>query len=140
MIDTTRHRLQRRHCVPTNLNIHVRRTRHQHAQEDFVLREEFGVVDRGVLRFMVPRRATCGARLRGVNTIPEDELFLVDGVGGGVGALVGVDVVGEEVAPAVVRHVVDVGLGAFGDAGGADGADVVGFAVVVPGDDLGGVC
>ena len=62
-----------------------------------------------------------------------------DFLGGGVGGLavsVGGDVLGEEVAPVVVGGVVDVMVGVCGDAGRADGADVVGFAVVVPGDDL----
>ena len=139
MIDAARRRPQRRGWAPTNLDADVRRAADEHGQEDFILGDERGVVDGvvGVDGGVVARRAARGAGARGVQPVPEDEFLGVDGEGGGVAAFVGVDVVGEDVAPVVVRHVVDVALGAGGDAG-PDGADVVRFAVVVPGDDLWG--
>ncbi len=54
----------------------------------------------------------------------------------GLAGLVGLDVVGEEIAPVVVGHVGHVTLGAVGDPLFLDGADVVGFAVVIPGKNL----
>ena len=50
--------------------------------------------------------------------------------------LVGLDVVREEIAPVIVGHVVHVGLRTGGDAVFFDGADVVGFSVVIPGKNL----
>lgn len=137
MIDATGRRPQRRRRAGPDLNADIRGTADEDGEEDFILRDERGVVDGlvGVNGGAVPRRAAGGAGVGGVEAVPEDELLGFDGGGGRVAALVGVDVVGEDVAPVVVRHVVDVALGAVRDAG-PDGADVVRFAVIVPGDDL----
>ena len=78
--------------------------------------------------------AAVGAGRGRVRAVVVDNL-LSRGVGG-FAVFVGGDVLGEKVAPVVVRVVVDVAIGVGGDARGADGADVVGFTVVVPGDDL----
>lgn len=60
------------------------------------------------------------------------------GAGGGGAGLVGGDVLREEIAPVVVGVVLDVAVCVCRDAWRSDRADVVGFAVVVPGEDLGG--
>lgn len=110
-------------------------------------RIEEGVYEDFLLRDLCRRNGDSGARNtavgapvgasgRGVRAVVVDK-FLNGRVGGGAG-FIGGDVLREEVAPVVVRVVVDIAVGVGGDAGGADGADVVGFAVVVPGDDLGG--
>lgn len=142
MVNPTRRRPQRLHGGPPDLHTHIRRAGHEDGQEDLVLRDEGGVVDgvAGVDGGTVAGGAAGGARVSRVQPVPEGELLGVrgDGGDGGVAALVGVDVVREDVAPVVVRHVVDVALGAGGDAR-PDGADVVRFAVVIPGDDLRGL-
>ena len=61
------------------------------------------------------------------------EFFFLDA---GLARFVGFDVVGEEIAPVIVGHVVDVGLRTGGYAVFFDGADVVGFSVVIPGKNL----
>ena len=77
-----------------------------------------------------------GARRCGVGAVVIDD-FLGRGVRRAAVLVCG-DVLGKEVAPVVVGVLVDVAVGVGGDAGGTDGADVVGFAVVVPGDNLRG--
>ena len=77
--------------------------------------------------------AVAGTGTGGGETVPEVKLLLLDAR---LAGLVGLDVVGEEIAPVVVGHVVYVGLGTGGDAVFFDGADVVGFAVVIPGKNL----
>lgn len=141
MIDAGSRRPQGRGGATADLDAHVRRAADEHGQENFVLRDDRGVVDGfvGVDGGAVPRGAAGGAGTGRVESVPEDELLVLglDGGRGGVAALVGVDVVREDVAPVVVRHVGDVALRFRGDAG-PDGPDVVRFAVVVPGDDLEG--
>ncbi len=80
--------------------------------------------------------AAVGTRGHGVRAVVVDELL--DGGVRSDAVFVRGDVLGEEVAPVVVRVVVNVAVGVCGNARGADGADVVGFAIVIPGDDLGG--
>jgi len=71
-----------------------------------------------------------------VGAVRVDDFFLGDGEGGRVSVLVGVDVVGEDLAPAIVGHVGDVLFGAGGEGLVVKGPDVVGFTEVVPGQDL----
>jgi len=142
MVNPARRRPQRSRGPRPDLDADVRGAGDEDGQENLVLSDDGGVVDGlvGVDGGAVAGGAAGGAGAGGVEAVPEDELLGGggDGGGGGVAALVGVDVVREDVAPVVVRHVGDVALGAGGDAG-PDGTDVVRFAVVVPGDDLGGV-
>ena len=46
------------------------------------------------------------------------------------------DVVGEEIAPVIVWHVIHVRFRALRDTLFLDGADVMGFSVVIPGKNL----
>ena len=123
-------------CITPNLDRHIR-VRHQQRGE------EYCILDDGIrihfclaLVRVVAEDAAGGAAGGGRETVPELHLVAGDGEGD---PLIGRDVVGEEVTPGVMRHVGDVGGGAGGDFGGAGGrgADVVGFAVVVPGYDSG---
>lgn len=91
---------------------------------------------RGRLPVRVAGGAAGAAGAGRVGAVRVDDLLRGDGEGGGVPVLVGVDVVGEEVAPAVVGHVGDVLFGAGGEGFGVKGADVVRFTKVVPGQDL----
>ena len=88
---------------------------------------------RGRLPWRVAGCAVAGTGRGGRESVPEVQFFLLDA---GLAGFVGLDVVGEEVAPVVVRHVGYVALGVGGDAGFADGAYVVGFTVVIPGKNL----
>ncbi len=117
--------------VASDLHRHGRGTREQRGEEDLVLHHHVGT--RGRLPRGVSGRAVAGARGGGGEPIPEVELLFRDA---GLAGLVGLDVVGEEIAPVVVGHVGYVALGAVGDPVFFDGADVVGFAVVIPGKNL----
>ena len=77
--------------------------------------------------------AVAGAGAGGRETVPEVEFLLLDAW---LARLVGFDVVGEEIAPVIVGHVIHVGLRTRGYAVFFDGADVVGFPVVIPGKNL----
>ena len=117
--------------VTSNLHRHCRRTREQRSEKDLVLNNNIGTGR------WLPRRVSCcavaGARGGGGETVPEVEFFFLDAL---LAGLVRVNVVGEEVAPVIVGHVIHVTLCAIGDALFFDGADVVGFAVVIPGKNL----
>lgn len=80
--------------------------------------------------------AAVGARGCGVWAVVVDE-FLDRGVRSCAG-FVRCNVLGKEVAPVIMRVVVDVAVGICWNAGRADGADVLGFAIIIPGDDLEG--
>lgn len=80
--------------------------------------------------------STIAAGAGRVRTMGVDDFFLGDGKGGGVPIFIGVDVVWENLTPAIVGHVGDIGLGLGGDRTAVERADVVGFAKVVPGEDL----
>ena len=81
-------------------------------------------------------RSTSAAGAGRVKTMGVDDFFLVDRAGGRVAIFVSVDVVGENLAPTIVLHVGDVSFGAGRERLGVERADVVGFTIVVPGEDL----
>lgn len=69
----------------------------------------------------------------GGETVPKVELLFCDMW---LAGLIGLDVVREEIAPVIMGHVVHVGLRAIRDALFFDGADIVRFSVVIPGNNL----
>lgn len=79
--------------------------------------------------------AAVGADGLGSRAIPEDGARCGDGDIASPG-LVGSDVVWKDESPGVVGHVVDVNLRTSNDALRPDWAEVVGFTVVVPRDEL----
>lgn len=64
----------------------------------------------------------------------EDNFVLVDK--GGSTVFVLSYVIGKYVTPGIVRVVINIAIGAWDDTSGADGANVMAFAEVVPADDL----
>ena len=70
----------------------------------------------------------------GVRSVVDDDLLVLGSHG--LAVLVCGDVLREEITPVVVRVVVDVAVRVCNNAGRSDGADVVGFSIVVPGNDL----
>ena len=127
------HHIRRKNIrlIAANLYRHCRWARQQRCEEDFVLNNDVGTC--GWLPRSVSRGAVAGSCGGGREAVPEVELLFFDSR---LAGFVGLDVVGEEIAPVVVRHVVDVGLGALGDTLFSDRADVVGFSVVIPGKNL----
>lgn len=117
--------------VAPNLHCHCGRARKQRCEEDFVLNNDIWA------RGWLPRRVSCStvARARGGRreTVPEMELLFSDTW---LAGLVGLDIVGEEIAPVIVGHVVHVCLRALGNTLFFDRADVMGLSVVIPGKNL----
>ena len=117
--------------VASNLYCHCRRTRKQRREEDFVLNDDIRT------RRWLPRRVACssvaGTGRGGRETVPEVELLFCDPW---LTGLVRLDVIREEITPVVVRHVIDIGFGALWNTLFLDWADIVGFAVVIPGKNL----
>ena len=73
----------------------------------------------------------------GIRAVVDDDLLVLGSHR--LAVLVCGNVLGEEITPVVVRVVVDIAVGVGDNAGRADGADIVGFSVVIPCDDLEGV-
>lgn len=117
--------------VASNLYCYCRRTRKQRREEDLVLNDDIRT------RGWLPRRIACssvaGTGSGGGKAIPEVELLFCDSW---LTGLVRLDVVREEIAPVVVGHVINIGLGALWNTLFLDWADIVGFAVVIPGKNL----
>lgn len=117
--------------ITSNLHRHCRRAGEQRREEDLVLNNDIRTC--GWLPRRVPGSAVAGPGGGGGETVPEVDLLFCDGC---LAGLVCLDVVGEEIAPVVVGHVVYVCLRAVWDTLFFDGANVVGFAVVIPGKNL----
>ena len=129
-------RLPRRSGVASDLDVDGRGSYDEDVDVDIVLEEIARRVRLLALTRVIARGTTsCGASIGGgVGAVVEDDFVGSDS--GSRGILVSGDVKGEQVTPVVVGHVVDVAGCAFGDPLRADGADVVRFAIVVPGDDF----
>ena len=117
--------------ITSNLHRHCRRAGEQRGEENLVLNDDIGTCG------WLPRRIPCGA-VAGPGgcwgeTVPEVELLFCDGC---LAGFVCLDVVGEEIAPMVMGHVVHICLRAVWDTFFFDGTNVVGFAVVIPGKNL----
>lgn len=64
----------------------------------------------------------------------KDDLVLADR--GGNSSFIPSNVIGKYVTPGIVRVVLDVAIGALDNTRGADGTNVMAFAVIVPADNL----
>ena len=117
--------------VTSNLHRHCRRAREQRCEEDLVLDDDVWACGR--LPWRVSCSAVAGARGGRRETVPEVELLFSEAW---LTGLVGLYVVGEEIAPVIMGHIVYVSLRALGNALLFDGADVVGLSVVIPGKNL----
>ena len=117
--------------ITPNLHRHCRRAGEQRREENLVLNDDVGTCRR------LPRRVSCSAVAGpgggGGETVPEVELLFRDGC---LAGFIGLDVVGEKIAPVVVGHVVHVCLRALRDTLFFDGTDIVRLAVVIPGKNL----
>lgn len=136
MIDTGGDGPQRPRRIRADLDGDVGRRMDEGIDED----EIFGD-DGGIVVLLAPGRVVAGgaAAVAGrcrVGTVVEDQFLVLDRRRR-VAGLVRGNVGWEHVAPAVVGHVLDVAVGAVRHAGNVvEGADVVRFTVVVPGEDL----
>lgn len=117
--------------VTSNLHCHCGRACKQRREEDLVLDDDIRT------RRWLPRSIARGSVVRtgggGRESIPEVELLFRDAR---LAGLVGLDVVGKKVTPVIVRHIVHVSLRPLGDTLFFDGADIMGFSVVIPGKNL----
>ena len=91
--------------IASDLHGHCCRAGEQCREEDLVLNDDIGTC--GWLPGRVSGGAVAGAGGGGRETVPKVELLLLDAW---LARLVGFDVVGEEIAPVIVGHVIHVGL------------------------------
>jgi hypothetical protein len=134
-INSRRRCLDRRWWVAPDLYRHVRGGGDDRVDKDLVLGDDCGIQG-WLIVWIVACGTSRGTGFGWIDSVPEDEFVLRNIGQAGVAALVRVDVVRENGAPRVVWHVVDVALGTRGDTPRSDGANVVRFTVVIPGDDL----
>lgn len=125
-------RRQVRGWVGSDLHAHRRGLTEEHVDRDLIERDVSNAV-RWVAG-LITSRAAVGARVRRVGFMIIDNLL--HSHCGGIAVLVGGDVVRQEIPPGIVRIRQHVTLGVKDDGLRSDGADVMAFAKVVPGDDL----
>ena len=141
MIDTGIRGLEGGGCVVANLNIHLARRFDEDADKDFVLRDFTRRESWLALRGVVPS-GTISASGRGrIQAVPVCDPFGLVRVGriiervGHISGFVCLNIVRQEGTPRVVGHSGNV-VYAGRDTVLVNRADVVGLAVIVPGDDL----